>query len=144
MFFCFVLLLLFHRTLITGMVSGSIVAFNIDFNRWHYEHQNRYWGAEIRAKHTPNQNCGWAALQRIQRGWEGRGGRENIDSVTAENEQGVRPCGPRQTCCYLSLAEQSGYIFCLFFGGFLLKKNVLSDTSWCVPPKTGGTEVKWS
>lgn len=35
----FVLLL---RTLITGMVSGSIVAFNIDFNRWHYEHQNRY------------------------------------------------------------------------------------------------------
>lgn len=32
-----------YRTLITGMVSGSIVAFNIDFNRWHYEHQNRYW-----------------------------------------------------------------------------------------------------
>uniref|UniRef100_A0A674MUF3 Neurobeachin n=1 Tax=Takifugu rubripes TaxID=31033 RepID=A0A674MUF3_TAKRU len=31
-----------QRTLITGMVSGSIVAFNIDFNRWHYEHQNRY------------------------------------------------------------------------------------------------------
>lgn len=31
------------RTLITGMASGSIVAFNIDFNRWHYEHQNRYW-----------------------------------------------------------------------------------------------------
>ena len=30
------------RTLITGMVSGSIVAFNIDFNRWHHEHQNRY------------------------------------------------------------------------------------------------------
>ncbi|KAG7263313.1 hypothetical protein CRUP_012286 [Coryphaenoides rupestris] len=29
-------------TLITGMASGSIVAFNIDFNRWHYEHQNRY------------------------------------------------------------------------------------------------------
>lgn len=25
------------------MVSGSIVAFNIDFNRWHYEHQSRYW-----------------------------------------------------------------------------------------------------
>lgn len=25
------------------MASGSIVAFNIDFNRWHYEHQNRYW-----------------------------------------------------------------------------------------------------
>lgn len=38
--FVFLLLL---RTLITGMVSGSIVAFNIDFNRWHYEHQNRYW-----------------------------------------------------------------------------------------------------
>lgn len=35
LFFCF-------RTLITGMASGSIVAFNIDFNRWHYEHQNRY------------------------------------------------------------------------------------------------------
>lgn len=32
----------FLRTLITGMASGSIVAFNIDFNRWHYEHQNRY------------------------------------------------------------------------------------------------------
>lgn len=31
-----------RRTLITGMVSGSIVAFNIDFNRWHYEHQSRY------------------------------------------------------------------------------------------------------
>lgn len=31
------------RTLITGMVSGSIVAFNIDFNRWHHEHQNKYW-----------------------------------------------------------------------------------------------------
>ncbi|XP_074536226.1 neurobeachin isoform X1 [Halichoeres trimaculatus] len=31
-----------QRTLITGMVSGSIVAFNIDFNRWHYEHHNRY------------------------------------------------------------------------------------------------------
>ncbi|KAE8287423.1 Neurobeachin Lysosomal-trafficking regulator 2 Protein BCL8B [Larimichthys crocea] len=30
-----------QRTLITGMASGSIVAFNIDFNRWHYEHQNR-------------------------------------------------------------------------------------------------------
>ncbi|XP_028818585.1 neurobeachin isoform X5 [Denticeps clupeoides] len=29
-----------QRTLITGMASGSIVAFNIDFNRWHYEHQN--------------------------------------------------------------------------------------------------------
>ncbi|KAA8594124.1 hypothetical protein FQN60_004958, partial [Etheostoma spectabile] len=29
-----------ERTLITGMASGSIVAFNIDFNRWHYEHQN--------------------------------------------------------------------------------------------------------
>ncbi|KAM4627885.1 neurobeachin-like isoform 2-T2 [Polymixia lowei] len=31
-----------QRTLITGMASGSIVAFNIDFNRWHYEHQSRY------------------------------------------------------------------------------------------------------
>ncbi|XP_077954702.1 neurobeachin [Gasterosteus aculeatus] len=31
-----------QRTLITGMASGSIVAFNIDFNRWHHEHQNRY------------------------------------------------------------------------------------------------------
>ncbi|XP_076002259.1 neurobeachin isoform X1 [Genypterus blacodes] len=31
-----------QRTLISGMASGSIVAFNIDFNRWHYEHQNRY------------------------------------------------------------------------------------------------------
>lgn len=41
----FVMILLLFRTLITGMVSGSIVAFNIDFNRWHYEHQNRYWGA---------------------------------------------------------------------------------------------------
>lgn len=36
-----------HRTLITGMASGSIVAFNIDFNRWHYEHQNRYWGGRL-------------------------------------------------------------------------------------------------
>lgn len=35
-----------RRTLITGMASGSIVAFNIDFNRWHYEHQNRYWGGQ--------------------------------------------------------------------------------------------------
>ncbi|XP_034024289.1 neurobeachin [Thalassophryne amazonica] len=31
-----------QRTLITGMASGSIVAFNIDFNRWHFEHRNRY------------------------------------------------------------------------------------------------------
>ncbi|XP_054650005.1 neurobeachin-like isoform X3 [Dunckerocampus dactyliophorus] len=31
-----------QRTLITGMASGSIVAFHIDFNRWHYEHQQRY------------------------------------------------------------------------------------------------------
>ncbi|XP_051521563.1 neurobeachin-like isoform X1 [Myxocyprinus asiaticus] len=31
-----------QRTLITGMASGSIVAFNIDFNRWHFEHKNRY------------------------------------------------------------------------------------------------------
>ncbi|XP_077467130.1 neurobeachin-like isoform X1 [Stigmatopora argus] len=31
-----------QRTLITGMASGSIVAFNIDFNRWHFEHQHRY------------------------------------------------------------------------------------------------------
>ncbi|XP_076833149.1 neurobeachin-like isoform X3 [Brachyhypopomus gauderio] len=31
-----------QRTLITGMASGSIVAFNIDFNRWHYEHHKRY------------------------------------------------------------------------------------------------------
>uniref|UniRef100_A0A672MME2 Neurobeachin n=1 Tax=Sinocyclocheilus grahami TaxID=75366 RepID=A0A672MME2_SINGR len=31
-----------QRTLITGMASGSIVAFNLDFNRWHFEHQNRY------------------------------------------------------------------------------------------------------
>uniref|UniRef100_H2LFI6 Neurobeachin n=1 Tax=Oryzias latipes TaxID=8090 RepID=H2LFI6_ORYLA len=31
-----------QRTLITGMASGSIVAFNIDFNRWHYEHQTGY------------------------------------------------------------------------------------------------------
>uniref|UniRef100_A0A671NRY6 Neurobeachin n=1 Tax=Sinocyclocheilus anshuiensis TaxID=1608454 RepID=A0A671NRY6_9TELE len=31
-----------QRTLITGMASGSIVAFNIDFNRWHFEHQNGY------------------------------------------------------------------------------------------------------
>ncbi|XP_073779909.1 neurobeachin isoform X8 [Danio rerio] len=31
-----------QRTLVTGMASGSIVAFNIDFNRWHFEHQNRY------------------------------------------------------------------------------------------------------
>ncbi|KAL0973092.1 hypothetical protein UPYG_G00198850 [Umbra pygmaea] len=31
-----------QRTLITGMASGSIVAFNIDFNRWHHELQNRY------------------------------------------------------------------------------------------------------
>nr|XP_032812267.1 neurobeachin-like isoform X5 [Petromyzon marinus] len=31
-----------QRTLITGMASGSIVAFNIDFNRWHLEYQNRY------------------------------------------------------------------------------------------------------
>lgn len=36
------ILLFTCRTLITGMASGSIVAFNIDFNRWHYEHQNRY------------------------------------------------------------------------------------------------------
>ncbi|XP_065136867.1 neurobeachin [Paramisgurnus dabryanus] len=31
-----------QRTLVTGMASGSFVAFNIDFNRWHIEHQNRY------------------------------------------------------------------------------------------------------
>lgn len=39
-------LFIFLRTLITGMASGSIVAFNIDFNRWHYEHQSRYWGRQ--------------------------------------------------------------------------------------------------
>ncbi|XP_030632108.1 neurobeachin isoform X2 [Chanos chanos] len=31
-----------QRTLVTGMASGSIVAFNIDFSRWHFEHQNRF------------------------------------------------------------------------------------------------------
>ena len=30
------------RTLVTGMASGSIVAFNIDFNRWHCEQHSRY------------------------------------------------------------------------------------------------------
>lgn len=52
--FCSVMLLLPFRTLITGMASGSIVAFNIDFNRWHYEHQNGYWremrSAEVRGQ----------------------------------------------------------------------------------------------
>ncbi|RXN02560.1 neurobeachin isoform X1 [Labeo rohita] len=36
-----------QRTLITGMASGSIVAFNIDFNRWHFEHQNRPLGKKL-------------------------------------------------------------------------------------------------
>ncbi|MFT7815131.1 lipopolysaccharide-responsive and beige-like anchor protein [Arapaima gigas] len=30
-----------QRCIITGMASGSIVLFYIDFNRWHYEHQSR-------------------------------------------------------------------------------------------------------
>uniref|UniRef100_H2YT40 BEACH domain-containing protein n=1 Tax=Ciona savignyi TaxID=51511 RepID=H2YT40_CIOSA len=29
-----------QKTVITGMTSGSIVAFHINFNRWHYEYQN--------------------------------------------------------------------------------------------------------
>lgn len=70
------------RTLITGMVSGSIVAFNIDFNRWHYEHQNRYWeqtdagnGRVERSVHRQvSQNMHWART--------GSGGPENIWNVT--------------------------------------------------------------
>uniref|UniRef100_F6X056 Uncharacterized protein n=1 Tax=Ciona intestinalis TaxID=7719 RepID=F6X056_CIOIN len=30
-----------QKTVITGMTSGSIVAFHINFNRWHYEYQNQ-------------------------------------------------------------------------------------------------------
>ncbi|KAH0518033.1 Neurobeachin [Microtus ochrogaster] len=41
-----------QRTLITGMASGSIVAFNIDFNRWHYEHQN-----SLRCCPEPGEAC---------------------------------------------------------------------------------------
>lgn len=54
-----------RRTLITGMASGSIVAFNIDFNRWHYEHQNRYWGG----RHEEEEDG------------EGRGGREGEEDA---------------------------------------------------------------
>lgn len=63
-YFYFFLFLFLHRTLITGMVSGSIVAFNIDFNRWHQEHQNRYWAEE----HQPN------ALARRASGLENKHG----------------------------------------------------------------------
>uniref|UniRef100_UPI00398E3F74 lipopolysaccharide-responsive and beige-like anchor protein isoform X2 n=1 Tax=Pristiophorus japonicus TaxID=55135 RepID=UPI00398E3F74 len=31
-----------QRVIITGMASGSIVLFYIDFNRWHHEYQTRY------------------------------------------------------------------------------------------------------
>ncbi|XP_077976450.1 neurobeachin-like isoform X2 [Styela clava] len=31
-----------QKTVITGMTSGSIVAFRIDFNKWHHEFQNKY------------------------------------------------------------------------------------------------------
>ncbi|VDO39425.1 unnamed protein product [Haemonchus placei] len=31
-----------HRFVLAGLDSGSIVVFNVDFNRWHYEYKNRY------------------------------------------------------------------------------------------------------
>ncbi|XP_067848250.1 lipopolysaccharide-responsive and beige-like anchor protein isoform X1 [Heptranchias perlo] len=31
-----------QRVIVTGMASGSIVLFYIDFNRWHHEYQTRY------------------------------------------------------------------------------------------------------
>ncbi|XP_078683647.1 neurobeachin-like isoform X11 [Branchiostoma floridae x Branchiostoma belcheri] len=31
-----------QKTVLVGLSSGSLVAFNIDFNRWHYEFQARY------------------------------------------------------------------------------------------------------
>ncbi|CAG7818805.1 unnamed protein product [Allacma fusca] len=31
-----------HRFLLTGLATGSIVVFHIDFNRWHHEFQHRY------------------------------------------------------------------------------------------------------
>ncbi|KAK6049460.1 WD domain, G-beta repeat protein [Cooperia oncophora] len=31
-----------HRFVLAGLDSGSIVVFNVDFNRWHYEYKTRY------------------------------------------------------------------------------------------------------
>ncbi len=90
---------LISRTLITGMVSGSIVAFNIDFNRWHYEHQNRYW-AEMnprcrkrvwRIKKNRLQTCDRAVLQKIRRVKMRSSALKNISMVTLKHP-GVFTC----------------------------------------------------
>ncbi|KJH44678.1 WD domain, G-beta repeat protein [Dictyocaulus viviparus] len=31
-----------HRFVLAGLDTGSIVVFNVDFNRWHYEYRTRY------------------------------------------------------------------------------------------------------
>ncbi|KAE9419817.1 hypothetical protein Angca_008986, partial [Angiostrongylus cantonensis] len=31
-----------HRFILAGLDSGSVVVFNVDFNRWHYEYKTRY------------------------------------------------------------------------------------------------------
>nr|CAB3264214.1 neurobeachin [Phallusia mammillata] len=31
-----------QKTIVTGMTSGSIVAFHVNFNKWHYEYQDKF------------------------------------------------------------------------------------------------------
>lgn len=111
-------------TQITGMVSGSIVAFNIDFNRWHYEHQNRYWAETDprgrrrvwRVKRNTYQPVTELCCRRST-----EHGRDPVSWRTSawwliKNKVRfhvfTRPL--RRTCCYSSVAEQSGHIFCWF------------------------------
>lgn len=127
------MVVLISRTLITGMVSGSIVAFNIDFNRWHYEHQNRYWVeinpcgrkqvGRIKGKHQ--QTRGRAVLRKIQRAWKRSSVLQNISMVMLINNKvwlRVFILPPWQTCCWTIWTH------------FLLVFMSYQSSSWYISP----------
>lgn len=34
--------IIFYRFLLAGLGTGCLLVFNIDFNKWHHEYQERY------------------------------------------------------------------------------------------------------
>lgn len=123
--FMFSLLL---RTLITGMVSGSIVAFNIDFNRWHYEHQNRYWSQtdprnrrQVWSRETPTNQAVLLTIHRARKRSSGLGNNSMVVTLLKIRVSLHVIIWPlRRTCCWTIWTH-----FLLVFMSYL-------NTSWCI------------
>lgn len=59
-FLHFIFIPIFYRFLLAGLGTGCLLVFNIDFNKWHHEFQEKYWHSLSSLQHSSV--CGGGAL----------------------------------------------------------------------------------